>query len=89
VSPLPPTLICKIIRTTWTGGVPEAVERLLCECVVYRQSPEFKPQSYKKKKKALCRMFHLLEELPDITALSSLNADNLPKKTNFHFKMES
>jgi hypothetical protein len=34
-------------QSKWTGGVMQAVERLLCKC----EAPSSNPQSHKKKKK--------------------------------------
>jgi hypothetical protein len=43
------TLIFKITRAKWTGGVTQAVEHLLCK----RKALSSKPQSHKKRQKKL------------------------------------
>jgi truncated hemoglobin YjbI len=44
---LPPAPISKITRAKWAGDMAQAVEHLPCK----RKTLEFKPQSFKKKKK--------------------------------------
>jgi hypothetical protein len=43
--------ISKITRAKWTGGVPLAVERLLCKCETLSSNP----RPIKKKKKKVCQ----------------------------------
>jgi hypothetical protein len=48
------TSIPKIIRANWTGGVPQAVERLLCECEALSSNHSPTP-----KKKQVVRLYHI------------------------------
>jgi hypothetical protein len=43
------TLISKIIKAKWTGGVAQGVDPFALQA----QSPEFKPHSHQKKKKEM------------------------------------